>query len=77
VAVATGAAMGDGWITAKLKAKFGDEIILNDSRIIVDTKDHDVTLSGSVPSPAAKTRAVQIANGTEGVRSVVNQLVVK
>lgn len=77
VASATGAAVGDGWITAKLKAKFADEVVLNGSDITVDTKEHAVTLSGSVLSPQARTRAVEIANGTEGVRSVVNHLVVK
>jgi hyperosmotically inducible periplasmic protein len=77
VAAATGAAVSDGWITAKLKAKFADEVVLNGSDITVDTKEHAVTLSGSVPSPQAKTRAMEIANGTEGVRLVVNHLFVK
>jgi osmotically-inducible protein OsmY len=77
VASATGAAVSDGWITAKLKAKFADEVALNGSDITVDTKEHAVTLSGTVPSPQAKTRALEIANGTEGVRLVVNHLAVK
>jgi osmotically-inducible protein OsmY len=76
VAVATGAAMTDGWITTKVKAKFADETMLNGSNISVDTADHVVTLSGGVPSATAKTRAVEIAGGTEGVTRVVNQLVV-
>jgi osmotically-inducible protein OsmY len=77
VATATGAAVNDGWITAKLKAKFADEVALNGSEITVDTKEHAVTLSGLVPSQQAKARAFEIANGTEGVRQVVNHLVVK
>lgn len=77
VASATGAAVSDGWITAKLKAKFADEVVLNGSDITVDTKEHAVTLSGSVLSPQARTRAVEIANGTEGVRLVVSHLVVR
>jgi len=77
VAEATGAAVSDGWITAKVKAKFADETALNGSSISVDTTDHVVTLSGAVVSSASKTRAVQIAEGTEGVKRVVNQLVVK
>jgi osmotically-inducible protein OsmY len=77
VATATGEAVSDGWITTKLKAKFADEVVLNGSDITVDTKDHAVTLTGSVLSPQGKTRAVEIANGTEGVRLVVNRLVVK
>lgn len=77
VAVATGAVVSDGWITAKIKAKISDETVLNDSKIAVETKDHEVTLSGSVPSAPAKARALEIANGTEGVKRVVSQLVVK
>ena len=77
VAEATGAAVTDGWITTKVKAKFSDETTLNGSSINVDTSDHVVTLSGAVKSGAAKTRAVEIAEGTEGVKRVVNQLIVK
>jgi len=76
VATATGAAVTDGWITAKLKAKFADEVVLKGSDISVETNDHTVTLKGSVRSAAARSRALEIANGTEGVRHVVNQLVV-
>jgi hyperosmotically inducible periplasmic protein len=76
VAAATGAAVTDGWITAKLKAKFADEVVLKGSDISVETTDHTVTLKGSVRSAAARSRALEIANGTEGVRHVVNQLVV-
>jgi hyperosmotically inducible protein len=77
VAVATGAAVSDGWITTKLKAKFADETMLKGNDINVDTTDHVVTLSGGVPSATAKARAVEMAEGTEGVKRVVNQLVVK
>jgi hyperosmotically inducible protein len=77
VASATGAAVTDGWITTKVKAKFADEKILNGSDISVDTTDHVVTLKGTVPSGAGKERAVEIAGGTEGVTRVVNALVVK
>jgi hyperosmotically inducible protein len=77
VAVATGAAVTDGWITTKLKAKFADETMLKGSDINVDTTDHVVTLSGAVPSAMAKERAVEIAGGTEGVKRVVSQLVVR
>ena len=76
VATATGAAVTDGWITAKLKAKFADEVVLKGSDISVETNDHTVTLKGSVRSAAARSRALEIANGTEGVRRVLNQLVV-
>jgi len=74
---ATGEAITDGWITAKLKAKFADEKLLQDSNITIDTDNHVVTLKGTVVSDAAKRQATTIARGTEGVSSVINQVVVK
>lgn len=76
-ATATGEVMSDGWITTKVKAKFVDETMLRGSDISVDTTEHAVTLRGMVLSWAAKGRAVEIAKGTEGVTSVVDQLFVK
>ena len=67
----------DAWITTRLKAKFVDEPLLKDSDINVDTNDHVVTLKGTVMSSAGKARAAEIATGNEGVKRVVNQLVVK
>jgi hyperosmotically inducible protein len=73
----TGEVITDGWITTKVSAKFVDEKLLKGSSINVDTKDHAVTLKGTVGSDAAKARAVEIARNTDGVVRVVNQLVVK
>jgi hyperosmotically inducible periplasmic protein len=73
----TGEVITDGWITTKVKAKFVDETVLEGSDINVDTNSHVVTLKGRVPSSAAKSRAAAIALGTEGVTSVVNDLVVR
>lgn len=77
VAATTGAVVTDSWITTKVKAKFSDETVLKGSDINVVTNDHVVTLKGTVPSSAAKTRAAAIASGTEHVTRVVNRLVVK
>ena len=77
IALATGSAVTDGWVTTKLKAKFADETVLDRSDIRVDTTHHVVTLKGTVRSSAARSRAVEIAAGTEGVARVVDQLVVK
>jgi hyperosmotically inducible protein len=76
VVSATGEKITDGWITTKLNAKFVDETLLKDSKINVDSKDHVVTLKGTVKSDAGKARAVAIARGTEGVVRVIDQLVV-
>ena len=74
---ATGEAISDGWITTKIKAKFADEKLLKDSSINVDTKDRVVTLKGTVQSADARSRAVTIAGGTDGVGRVVDELSVK
>ena len=76
IALATGAAMSDGWLTTKVKAKFADETALERSDIRVDTTGHVVTLTGSVRSSAARSKAVEIAAGTDGVMRVVDHLVV-
>jgi hyperosmotically inducible protein len=77
VAATTGDTINDSWITTKLKTKFFDETLLKDSAIHVETNDRVVTLTGTATSSAAKARAAAIASGTEGVKRVVNQLVVK
>ena len=73
----TGEAITDGWITAKINLKFSDEKLLKDTRITVDTNDRVDTLKGSVGTGTAKKRVVIIANGTEGVLRVVDQVAVK
>ena len=47
---------------------------LNPLRIDVDTREGVVTLSGSVPSAAAKARASEIAKNVKDVKEVNNQL---
>lgn len=74
---ATGAAVTDGWVTARLKTEFAEEALLRGSDIDVVTTARVVTLKGSVRSTAARERAAGIASATEGVRRVVNELVVK
>jgi osmotically-inducible protein OsmY len=73
----TGEAVTDGWITTKIKAKMIDEDVLKGSDVSVDTNDHVVTLKGTVKSDAGKARAEEIARTTDGVKRVVNSLVVK
>ena len=45
--------------------------------IIVEVDDGKVTLHGSAPTIAASWRAEGIAHAVKGVKSVVNQIVVK
>ncbi len=67
----------DAWITTKVKTKFLAEDMLDKSDLHVDTDDRGVvTLTGTVPSETARNRAVEIARTTEGVRQVVDKVVV-
>jgi osmotically-inducible protein OsmY len=69
-----GQAVNDGWITTKVKGSFVGVDALEGSEIDVDTKNHVVTLKGTVPTTAARTRAEEIARKIEGVTSVKNEL---
>ena len=72
----TGEVITDGWITTRVHSKFVGEDLLKDSDINVDTKDHVVTLKGTVMSAAARARAVAQAKEVEGVHRVIDQLVI-
>jgi hyperosmotically inducible periplasmic protein len=76
MAAATGEAITDGWITTRIHGRFVDETLLKGSDIDVDTRDHVVTLKGTVTSDAAKGRAAAVARTVQGVDHVVNLLVV-
>lgn len=71
------AAVDDATITTKVKAAVLAEPGLKSLQIDVDTKDAVVTLAGTVDTPELKQRATQIAQNVGGVRSVVDNLVVK
>ena len=71
------AAIDDATITTKVKAAVLAEPGLKSLKIDVDTKDAVVTLAGTVDSPELKQRAMQVAQNVGGVRSVVDNLVVK
>jgi hyperosmotically inducible protein len=71
----TGDQISDGWITTKVKGQFVGVDVLKGSDINVDTsKEGVVTLNGTVPTEAARSRAVEIARTTKGVRRVVDNL---
>ena len=72
----TGEVITDGWITTRVHSKFVGEDLLKDSDINVDTRDHVVTLKGTVMSAAGRARAVEQAREVEGVHRVIDQLVI-
>jgi len=68
----------DSSITSSVKAKLASDPFKGLSHIDVDTDDHGVvTLKGKVPTQDAADRAISIASGTEGVRTVKSALKVK
>jgi hyperosmotically inducible periplasmic protein len=73
----TGETINDAWITTKVHWFFMGEDLLKGSDINVDTKDHVVTLKGTVKTTAGRARAVQLAKDTDGVTKVVDQLTIK
>jgi len=77
-AVATaGAAVDEGRLTAKIKAKMVLDDLVKARTIDVTTTGSTVTLSGTVHSRAEQERAVALARQTEGVRQVTDRLVVR
>ena len=72
----TGEVVTDGWISTRIKTNFMGEESLRESDIKVDSDDHVVTLTGTVVSPAAHAKALQIAKDVEGVKRVVDKLTV-
>lgn len=67
----------DAYILTRVKSRFLGEDLLKGSDINVDCDAHVVTLRGTVKSPAASVRAAELAKTTEGVKTVVNQLLVE
>jgi len=72
----TGRAMDDGWIKSKIYAQYLADwnTVLDDSDIDIDVVNNVVTLSGTVKSAEAKTKAVATARATDGVKTVHDQL---
>lgn len=74
--VAVACAETDPGITTSVKSRFAADDTVKAYQIDVDTREGVVTLSGNVPSDAAKQRAVALARETDGVRNVVDNLTV-
>lgn len=67
-------AVKDGWLVMKVHSEFVDEDVLSGSNIDVDVKNGIVTLKGTVPSEAARARAIAAAKANDGVKGVTDQL---
>ena len=73
----TGQYIDDSVITTKVKAAILDEPTLKVAEINVETFKGIVQLSGFVSSRTAANRAVEVARGIEGVKSVKDDMRIK
>ena len=73
----TGEYIDDSVITTKVKAAILNEPTLKVAEINVETFKGVVQLSGFVSSPGAANRAVEVARGVAGVKSVKNDMRIK
>lgn len=64
----------DAGITSSVKTKLAADDTVKAYQVDVDTRDHVVTLSGTVDNALAKERALVLARETDGVRTVVNNI---
>jgi hyperosmotically inducible protein len=73
----TGQAIDDGVVTAKVKAKLIEDPVTKAHQINVETFKGSVQLSGFVETEQARSRALQLAKGTAGVKNVKDALEVR
>ena len=64
----------DAAVLARVKTRLAAEANINALKINVDVRQNIVTLTGEVPSQAEKEQAGRLAQETQGVRSVNNNL---
>jgi len=67
----------DGMITTRVKAALISEDDVSALHIDVDTYNTEVTLNGWVVSGAARSLAVSVASGVDGVTAVHNKLEIR
>ena len=72
-----GAAIDDSIITTKLKTALLADTTLKGSDISVETRNGEVSMTGTVTNPAQKDHAAKIAQALNGVKNVNNKLALK
>jgi hyperosmotically inducible periplasmic protein len=72
----TGEVITDAAITTEVKTKLVAAKDVPGSKIDVDTTNGVVTLKGTVPTRAARAKAMRITRGSKGVTRVVDQLTI-
>src|SRR5690349_18505517 len=64
----------DQQLTTEIQAKLYADAATKPANVTVAVKDGIVTLSGDVPNSDVELQAMKLANGTQGVRSVNDQM---
>ncbi len=70
----TGQYLEDSDVTTKVKAAIYNDVLTKDNEINIATFKGVVQLSGFVNSQAVVDRAVELARGTSGAKSVTNDM---
>ena len=73
----TGEYVDDSVITGKVKAAFAADPTVKATQVQVETFKGTVQLSGFVDSRESAEKAVEIARGVKGVKSVKNDTVIR
>ena len=76
IAAAAACAASDPGVTTAVKTKLAADDTVKAYQIDVDTQNGVVTLTGTVPTAAARDRALEIARTTDGVTRVEDRLTV-
>jgi hyperosmotically inducible periplasmic protein len=73
-AATAAAPSGDEALSARVKSQLSSDARINGAPIEVTAKNGVVLLQGTVPSAAAKQRALALARGADGVTQVVDRI---
>ena len=76
-ATGAGVAIDDSIITTKLKTALLADAMLKGSDISVETRNGEVSMTGTVTSAAQKDHAASVAQALSGVKNVNNKLAMK
>jgi hyperosmotically inducible periplasmic protein len=68
--------ISDAWITTKVQSKYYLDTDVKGLQINVSTNGGVVTITGKVETAAARDKALGIAKSTDGVKQVIDKLVV-
>ena len=70
----TGEVITDEWIVTRIRTNIANDKALTGTDIDVEVKKNVVTLTGTVPTAAARDKALAVAKEVEGVSRVVNNV---